>query len=54
MNKKNGTELQSQYVGPGVEPFVELVFSEAAGDGREEYTVRRVPRHFRPLKRGPV
>ena len=52
MNKKNGTELQSQYVGPGVEPFVELVFSEAAGDGREEYTVRRVPRHFRPLKRG--
>lgn len=52
MNKKNGTELQSQYVGPGVEPFVELVFSEAAGDGREEYTVRRVPRHIRPLKRG--
>lgn len=52
MNKKNGTELQSQYVGPGVEPFVELVFSEAAGDGREEYTVRRVPRHVRPLKRG--
>lgn len=29
MNKKNGTELQSQYVDPGVEPFVELVFSEA-------------------------
>ena len=28
MNKKNGTELQSQYVDPGVEPFVELVFSE--------------------------
>ena len=52
MNKKNGTELQSQYVDPGVEPFVELVFSEAAGDGREEYTVRRVPRHVRPLKRG--
>ena len=52
MNKKNGTELQSQYVGPGVEPFVELVFSEAAGDGREEYAVRRVPRHVRPLKRG--
>ena len=22
MNKKNGTELQSQYVDPGVEPFV--------------------------------
>lgn len=52
MNKKNGTELQSQYVGPGVEPFVELIFSEAAGDGREEYAVRRVPRHVRPLKRG--
>lgn len=52
MNKKNGTELQSQYVGPGVEPFVELIFSEAAGDGRKEYAVRRVPRHVRPLKRG--
>lgn len=52
VNKKNGTELQSQYVDPGVEPFVELVFSEEGAGGREEYTVRRVPRHVRPLKRG--
>ena len=68
MNKKNGTELQSQYVDAGTEPFVELVFAEGAGDGRgedtgtnaeayaekyrEKYTVRRVPRHVRPLKRG--
>ena len=52
VNKKNGTELQSQYVDPGVEPFVELVFSEETAYGREEYTVRRVPRHVRPRKRG--
>ena len=68
MNKKNGTELQSQYVDAGTEPVVELVFAEGAGDGRgedtgtnaeayaenyrEKYTVRRVPRHVRPLKRG--
>ncbi len=68
MNKKNGTELQSQYVDAGTEPYVELVFAEGAGDGRgedtktnaeayaekyrEKYTVRRVPRHVRPLKRG--
>ena len=52
VNKKNGTELQSQYVDSGVEPFVELVFSEETVYGREEYTVRRVPRHVRPRKRG--
>ncbi len=52
INKKDGTELQSQYVGPEVEPFVELVFSEGTGDGKKRYTVRRVPRHLRPLKRG--
>ena len=68
MNKKNGTELQSQYVDAGTEPYVELVFAEGAGEGRgedtktnaeayaekyrEKYTVRRVPRHVRPLKRG--
>ena len=52
VNKKNGTELQSQYVDPGVEPFVELFFSEETAYGREEYTVRRVPRHVRPRKRG--
>lgn len=52
INKKDGTELQSQYVGPETEPFVELVFSEATGAKKKTYTVRRVPRHFRPLKRG--
>ena len=51
-NKKDGTELQSQYVGYDLQPFVELVFSEGNGEDREEYTVRRVPRHLRPLKRG--
>ena len=30
-NKKDGTELQSQYAEPEVQPFVELVFSEGAG-----------------------
>lgn len=52
INKKDGTELQSQYVGPETEPFVKLVFSEATGAEKKTYTVRRVPRHFRPLKRG--
>ena len=36
MNKKNGTELQSQYVDAGPEPFVELVFAEGSGGGRGE------------------
>ena len=27
-NKKTGAELQSQYVGAGTEPFVELTFTE--------------------------
>ena len=48
MSRKDGVELQSQYVGPGTEPFVELTFSEREG----LYTVRRVPRHVRPLRRG--
>ncbi|MBQ7372762.1 MAG: SMC family ATPase, partial [Blautia sp.] len=49
MNKKDGTELQSQFVNYEVEPFVELVFSEGNTD---IYTVRRIPRHIRLLKRG--
>lgn len=55
LNKKDGTELQSQFAGSEVEPFVELVFSEGAGAdpaARAEYVVRRVPRHVRPLRRG--
>lgn len=50
-NKKDGLELQSQFTGYDQEPFVELVFKEGAEPG-EVYTVRRVPRHLRPLKRG--
>ena len=51
-NKKDGTELQSQYVDSSVQPFVELTFTEGRGENIREYTVRRVPRHIRPLKRG--
>ena len=51
-NKKDGIELQSQYVDYGTEPFVELSFSEKSGEEIKVYTVRRVPRHVRPLKRG--
>ena len=51
-NKKDGTELQSQYVGYGTKPFVELTFSEAQGGENQVYTVRRTPRHLRPLKKG--
>lgn len=47
-NKKDGIELQSQYVDYGTEPFVELSFVEKS----KVYIVRRVPRHVRPLKRG--
>ncbi len=51
-NKKDGAELQSQFVDYDVKPFVELVFSEKKGEDTENYVVRRVPRHVRPLKRG--
>lgn len=51
-NKKDGAELQSQFSGIETEPFVELSFSEGAGAEQEVYTVRRVPRHIRPLKKG--
>ena len=47
-NKKDGAELQSQYAGTDVQPFVELTFRE----GETEYTVRRVPRHLRAKNRG--
>ncbi|OON86534.1 hypothetical protein BXO88_07195 [Oribacterium sp. C9] len=50
-NKKDGTELQSQYVDFDVEPFVELTFTESEGGEEASYTVRRVPRHLRPAKR---
>lgn len=51
-NKKDGMELQSQFVDYGTEPFVELMFSEREGGKTLEYTVRRTPRHIRPLKKG--
>ncbi len=51
VNRKNGAELQSQFAAASVEPFVELVFSEKEGSEDVHYTVRRVPKHVRPLKR---
>lgn len=51
-NKKSGNELQSQYAKPELDPFVELTFSEGDGAIQQVYTVRRTPRHIRPLKRG--
>ena len=51
-NKKNGAELQSQFVEIGTEPFVSLTFSEKNGTETDLYTVKRIPRHIRPLKRG--
>ncbi len=51
-NKKDGTELQSQYADYETEPYVELTFSELSGTETKIYTVRRVPRHIRPLKKG--
>ena len=52
VNKKSGNELQSQFADPGITPFVELTFTEGEGISRQIYTVRRTPRHIRPLKRG--
>ena len=51
-NKKDGLELQSQFVGYDMKPYVELEFSERRGEESRIYTVCRVPRHRRPLKRG--
>ena len=60
VNKKEGVVLQSQYVDYGIEPFVELEFLEENGgadaaflaDAAPVYTVRRVPRHLKPITRG--
>lgn len=51
-NRKDGTELQSQFAGREVEPFVELSFTEEQGGETVCFTVRRCPRHIRPLKKG--
>ncbi len=50
-NKKDGMELQSQFVGYDTKPYVELTFSEKRGEECGIYTVRRIPRHMEPLKR---
>ena len=51
-NKKDGTELQSQFVDYQTAPFVELTFSEHSQGAQQIYTVHRVPKHIRPLKKG--
>ena len=51
-NKKDGLELQSQFVGYDVEPYVELVFSEQRGEECGIYTVHREPKYIEPKKRG--
>lgn len=51
-NKKNGTELQSQFVDYGITPYVELTFSELIGGVEQQYTVRRILHHIRNSKRG--
>ena len=50
--RKDGAELQSQFADAGVEPFVELTFSELSGGEALVYAVRRSPRHTRPARRG--
>ena len=50
-NKKDGAELQSQFA-PGLEPYVEMTFSEKQGGIDQAFTVRRSPRHLRPRRRG--
>jgi len=52
VNRKDGMELQSQFTEISTEPFVELEFSEKRGEVDEIYTVKRIPRHMRPLKKG--
>lgn len=50
-NKKDGAELQSQFA-PGLEPYVEMTFSEKQRGMDQAFTVRRSPRHLRPRRRG--
>ena len=49
--KKDGVELQSQYVKTDTEPFVELSFLPNGNKTDEVCIVRRSPRHMRPAKR---
>ena len=50
-SKKEGEDLQSQFVTADVEPFVELVFTENEGGEEKLYTVWRSPKHDRMKKR---
>lgn len=49
---KKGGELQSQFSGYDITPFVELEFSEREGGEDRIYTVRRTPVHTRLKERG--
>ncbi len=49
--RKNGTDMQSQFVDYDTEPFVELTFSEKTGNRELTYTVHRQPQHIENLKR---
>lgn len=51
-NRKDGEELQSQFETYAVTPYVQLTFSHQERGEEKLYTVRRVPRHIRLLKRG--
>ncbi len=51
-NRKDGTELQSQYAAYSVEPYVELCFREQYNGAEAVFTVRRVPRHVRVMRKG--
>lgn len=49
---KKGEELQSQFSGFDVTPFVELEFSEREGGRERLYKIRRTPAHRRQKARG--
>ena len=40
-NRKDGTELQSQFAPSGTTPFVELIFREGSGDAAPVYRVSK-------------
>ena len=48
---KEGVVLQSHFASIDKEPYVEFTFAASNQPGAPIYTVRRVPKHMRPLKR---
>ena len=48
---KEGVVLQSHFASIDKEPYVEFTFAASNQPGAPSYTVRRVPKHMRPLKR---